>query len=240
MSVVSHGHERMVIKLVNVLLQFETVAEIIITLNRKGEQLHCDDSRVQVVSNDKVLGYGENHNKAFRLTNSPYFCVLNPDVELLYDPFPQLLGSFSNPSVGVVAPRVLSKDGLPDDSARKFPNIISIFLKIFRHDMTDVYKDCFSVDVKVEWCAGMFLCFDSSTYAQLNGFDESFFLYYEDVDICARALSINKCVMLNPSTNVVHAAQRESRRSIKFFVIHLRSCCRYLLKYGLGFLVPRK
>jgi hypothetical protein len=90
--------------------------------------------------------------------------------------------------------------------------------------------DCQSVFYP-EWVAGMFMMFRNSAYKKLNGFDEHFFLYYEDVDICVRAWKVGLKVLACPSVSVVHDARRESRRNIRYLWWHLTSMIRYFVKH---------
>ncbi len=74
----------------------------------------------------------------------------------------------------------------------------------------------------------MFMLFRADTYRQLSGFDEHYFLYYEDVDLCRRLRQAGYEVVLVPQASVVHFAQRQSRRSPRHFLWHAASLGRFL------------
>jgi len=86
-------------------------------------------------------------------------------------------------------------------------------------------------DFHPEWVAGMFMLFHSEDFARLKGFDERFFLYYEDVDICVRAWRDGLKVAACPRVSVVHDARRDSRRSLPHLRWHLASMARYFWKH---------
>jgi hypothetical protein len=83
----------------------------------------------------------------------------------------------------------------------------------------------------VDWVAGMFMLFAKKTFERLNGFNERYFLYYEDVDICARLNLAGLKVMVNPAARVVHYAQHSSHRSLKYLRWHISSLYRFLTSH---------
>ena len=84
--------------------------------------------------------------------------------------------------------------------------------------------------VQVDWVAGMFMLFRSEVFRSIGGFDEAYFLYYEDVDLCRRLHAAGKSVIYNPRVEVVHDARRGSRREFGLMRHHLASMLRYLLR----------
>jgi N-acetylglucosaminyl-diphospho-decaprenol L-rhamnosyltransferase len=230
-SLVSHGHGTMVEGLVSRLLSYPEVTRIIITLNIVENIILPECSRVYIVKNKLAKGFGENHNSAFARSSEQFFCVLNPDVELPVNPFPGLLTYISNQQVGLVAPFVKSSAGLQEDSWRRFPTVFSLIKKIITNDcgMYSIPADgsAFSPD----WCAGMFMLFRRKSFEQIGGFDEKFYLYYEDVDICLRLRKQNINILACPTVTIVHDSQRDSHRKLLYFYYHLRSVVRYLIKH---------
>jgi N-acetylglucosaminyl-diphospho-decaprenol L-rhamnosyltransferase len=232
-SVVSHGQWHLVSQLLTDLRSHcnSTTIELILTLNIP-EVVTLDqadyDFSVRIIRNPQPKGFGANHNAAFAQANGQFFCVINPDIRFTSCPFSNLLACFSDSSVGIAAPLVLSPEGQPEDSARRFPTPWKILGKLkTRHDRPD-----YSLDggmVPVDWCAGMLLLFPANVYANLRGFDERYFLYYEDVDICSRLTLSGFKVVMSADTHVVHHAQRSSHRQIRYMFWHVRSILRFFL-----------
>jgi hypothetical protein len=79
-----------------------------------------------------------------------------------------------------------------------------------------------------DWVAGMFMLFRREVFAEMSGFDERYFLYYEDVDLCRRLRRRGYDVRLVPTVTAVHDARRESRRSLRHLRWHLASMARFL------------
>jgi N-acetylglucosaminyl-diphospho-decaprenol L-rhamnosyltransferase len=233
LSVVSHGQARLIKSLFYDLASssFKDF-EIVLTINRPEDFsfLLGFGFDLVVIENSTPLGFGDNHNRAFSRSRGLYFAVLNPDLRVPnFDP-KDLISLASQDSVGVVAPLVINSKGRVEDSARKFPTIVSlIFRRLFGGSKLDYVID--RVPVDVDWAGGMFLFFRSEVYAFLKGFDSNrFFMYFEDVDICRRLWRGGWRVVVCPSVCVVHDARRSSRKELRLMWLHLWSAVRFFLR----------
>lgn len=227
-SIVSHGHGEMVAGLAEELLACPEVSQIVITQNIAEEVVFPSDPRVEVRRNQAPRGYGANHNAALADARTPLVCVLNPDIRLKGNPFAALLRSFDEQSTALCAPKIVRPDGAIEDSVRRFPTVSSLVAKAFGND-GGTYSDSPSM-INPDWVAGMFLLMRREAFAKVGGFDESFYLYYEDVDLCWRLRRAGFQIVQDRSVSVTHDARRESRRSLQFAKWHLASMKRYLFK----------
>lgn len=243
-SIVSH-HQAALVH--NLLSDLESIklenAEVILTVNVPGEQndLPQDLSLpTTIVENPRPRGFGANHNAAFAISKGEFFCVLNPDIRITGDPFPALVEYLARPSVGVVAPRVLDSKGKIEDNARRFPTPFRILAKVFALGAGVSPK---SISSCPDWVAGSFMLFRRDAFSEVGGFDERYFLYYEDVDICARLRVTGRDVALCESVEVIHDARRDSHNRLRYFFWHLRSMMRFFLTWpqlAFGFGVSRR
>lgn len=230
-SIVSHYHGAMVSRLVDQVLACPEVGLVIVTCNVPEPHARFGDDRVVVLENPAPRGFGANHNAAFLLAEQPFWCVLNPDVQLCGNPFPALLGALRSDSGGVVAPLVKNLAGSVEDSVRHFPTVISLVKKLLARDASSYFFDSTTPLFCPDWVAGMFMLFRSEVFSALSGFDEGYFLYYEDVDICVRAWKSGMRVVICPSVSVVHDARRDSHHSFRHLRWHLSSMARYFFRY---------
>ena len=230
-SVVSHGH----INLINDLLHdIDTCCrvvpiELILTLNLEEDLPFAEDSfsfPIKIIRNAAPLGFSVNHNQAFSRSNGEFFCVMNPDVRLKENPFPTLITCLQVTSVGVAAPLVINPDGELEDSARRFPTPLRILCKAFGGCKGSDYVVNNEV-IYPDWVGGMFMLFCREVFEKLGGFNERYFLYYEDVDLCARLRLQGHEVALCPRVKVIHHAHRSSHTSVKFLKWHLTSMLRF-------------
>lgn len=189
------------------------------------------------MQNATPKGFGTNHNAAFKYCDTPFYCVLNPDVILREDSFSNLLACLKKNDAAVAGPLVISSTGLQEDSWRKFPTAFTLFLKALGKDVTIIKRAGEQTAIFPDWVAGMCMLFKSSSYRAVNGFDERLFLYYEDVDICARLCMLDHIIVACPVATVIHNAQRASRRKWNHMRWHISSMTKYLARYSLN--MPR-
>lgn len=225
-SIVSHGHGAMVPALVGDLLSCPDVGQVVVTENIAEQQDYPGDPRVHVRRNTTPHGYGSNQNQALHTALTPFLCVLNPDIRLAGDPFPALLAELQDTKVAACAPAIMTPEGRREDSARKFPTLISLMAKAL--GLTDGTYACEHDARNPDWLAGMFLLLRSSAFREVGGFDERYFLYYEDVDLCRRLRRRGYVLRQVPYVHAVHAARRASRRDRRHARWHLASMARYL------------
>lgn len=237
LSVVSHGHrdhlEALISDLITLELELEQI-RVLANIPENYSEFESYGLEVLIVDyNDSPQGFGANHNKNLSDSSAEYYLIVNPDVRLTSNPIPELLAIFdADPSVGLVAPRVTNSDGYCEDSIRRFPSLIDLFKKALGFDQGWITLKP-EENADVPWVAGMFMLVRRDVFNALGGFDERFYLYYEDVDLCARIHRAGYKVRVSGKTTVIHNAQRDSRRKLKFMIWHLRSMARYFLKYGL-------
>lgn len=230
-SIVSHRHLHLVNSLLSDIEKHcqSLAIELVLTLNL-DEALPFNKADfsfpIIIIRNAVPKGFGANQNQAFAKSSAPYFCVMNPDVQLKENPFSGLMDCLQNTRIGVAAPLVVNQDGKMEDSARRFPTPSKILCKaaggckgsdyIVKNEL--VYPD---------WVGGMFMLFRREVFEKLGGFDERYFLYYEDVDLCARLRLQGYEVALCPDAKVIHHAHRSSHTSLKFMKWHLTSMARF-------------
>lgn len=221
LSVISHEQHSLVDALVSDLAGIETpeLARIVLTQNlpeRPPATAGADLPPIDVIRNRSPKGFGTNHNAAFRHCNTEFFAIANPDIAMTHNPFPALISALRG-GAGVAAPAVLEPDGRMADTAR---NLITPAELIYRR--TNFY----SPPEQPVWFAGMFLVFRSDAFAAVGGFDEGYFMYCEDFDICARMRLAGWPIAYARQVQVVHAAQQLSHRSLRHFRWHLSSLMR--------------
>ena len=232
-SIVSHGQAALVGKLLDDLTRLAPDGiEVIVTENvPEGLDLsrHAFPFEVTMVRNPKRKGFGANHNAAFARAGGKFFAVLNPDIRLLDDPFPSLCEAAAEQGIGVAAPVVLSPAGAVEDSARRFPTPAALVRRLL---IGSHGKDYPIVGARIapDWVAGMFMLFSRGSFEAVSGFDEHYFLYYEDVDLCWRLREAGLVAAVVTGARVVHDARRDSHRKLTYLRHHLAGMFRFLLR----------
>lgn len=239
LSIVSHGHQLYIVPLLKQLALLEQHDfEVILTLNVPEVlppefDVNALPFKMYLIVNPSPKGFAVNHNAAFMLSNGENFVVLNPDIRLLDDPFPALLEMVERCAGCICAPLIVGGNGEVEESARNFPSpyllIRKLIGRIFNLRLPREIVPEDDTMLVPDWAAGMFLVVPRHIYTALHGFNERYFLYFEDVDFCARARLAGFKVLVNKNIRVVHEAQRDSHRKLKFLVWHLHSACKFFI-----------
>lgn len=232
LSVVSHGQGHLIEKLlkdIDASGSGQYLKEVIITSNIPEMQtFKLESAPLIIIKNNKPKGFGENHNAAFVKCTNAFFCVVNPDIRLKENPFSHLIDRIKSENLGVVGPKVINLQGELEDSARLFPSMPAILKKFFGNKSATLYP-VNSVPELPDWIAGMFMLFKVKAFAEVGGFDERYFLYYEDADICARLKLAGWGVGYCKDAEVIHDARRDSHKKLRYLKWHLSSMLRFFI-----------
>lgn len=233
LSIVSHGQGELVSLLLDDLARLDDGSfNVVLTLNLPEDETyigHHPGLISRVIRNAYRRGFGSNHNTAFATAPpTPYFGVLNPDLRLESLPLRMLAQALADDTAaGVAAPLVRSPKGGVDDSVRRFPSVARLARRVLLRQRAPDYDPAQGLQA-VDWAAGMFLLFERDAFAGVGGFDERYFMYLEDTDICRRLARQGRKTLWQPSAEVIHAARRASRRSLRHLAWHLGSALRFL------------
>jgi N-acetylglucosaminyl-diphospho-decaprenol L-rhamnosyltransferase len=234
-SVVSHNQDLILNQLMNKLANYSVnISKVIITHNTV-EKINSFEKKypfeVVRIQNEKPKGFGTNHNKAFKHCETDMFCVINPDIDLISEPFEDLRSCFNDSSIAIVAPLIKNLKGKVEDTARYFPTPFGIFKKLFFNYTGIFHSDDNNGRCYPDWVGGMFLLFKSKIYRELGGFDERYFLYYEDVDICIRSWKFGYKVLQYKRVSVIHDARRTSHSNLRYLKWHVASLIRFFASH---------
>lgn len=233
-SVVSHNQDSLVESLVHKILLFTTKDyDLVVTFNTTPSdhviKFLSGIPTCKIIINESKKGFGANHNQAFRTSQSDIFVVLNPDICFNESLIPGLTETLSSNTIGAWGPRMVYSNGDIQESARNFPTIFSLLRrhiglkKLFDYPLKDQ-----AIPRRVDWISGAFMAFNSQIYQHVGGFDESYFMYFEDVAICKSLYDIGKVVIYDPRHTITHDSQRKSHRNLVHFLWHLKSAFIFL------------
>lgn len=202
---------------------------------------------VRLYVNSKIQGFAYNNNYGASLSNGEYVFICNPDVVLLDNSLEKLLSySKNNPQSAIVCPQLLNTDHTYQASVRKFHSFKILFWRFFtkgndnasNKTIDDYLLKNFNKNLiqHVDWAMGAAMVIKKELYLKLNGFDEKFFLYVEDEDICLRAWQNGYKVTYYPEATMIHDHQRSSSKKLnKLTWFHFKSFVYFILKHNLIF-----
>jgi len=171
---------------------------------------------VEIIASPKNLGFGAGCNLARRFLAAPKTLFLNPDVHLYKDSIKNLLTfSVDNPKALIWGGRTLDSDGKDDGKgAWREPTLRGVLAWAFFLDLltkkiglpsTDAYQfNSTTPFIRADAISGCFFLIDTSVFNRLNGFDERFFMYSEEIDLCRRARDIGAAPVSTNAARIVH------------------------------------
>ncbi len=203
--------------------------------------------QVKLVKNRSNLGYAAAVNQGIRAAATPYFLILNPDIETGACSIKALWDFMeATPDAGIAGGKLLDPDGTLQMSCRTFYTVPVVLLRrtllgrlfpnsglVRDHLMSDWDHDS---DRQVDWVNGACMMVRREAYENVGGMDERFFLYLEDVDWCYRMKKHGWKVYYVHSGTMTHHCRRESARLVpdRTLLSHLFSTLRFYDKWGSG------
>ena len=213
------------------------------TENKEFENIfHQKD--IEYIAIGKNIGFGAGHNTILsKISNLSYHhLVLNPDVSFKPSVIPNLIAKLERHEiVSMIAPKVLFPNGDHQYSCRRYPRVSELlirrftFLKpLFNSKINKgIYKDKdLQASFFADYIAGCFHLYNTIDLIKLNGFDERYFLYMEDVDICKKIERLDKQKLYYPKEEITHVLKQGSSKNLNLFFRHAISVFKYFLKWG--------
>lgn len=169
-----------------------------------------------VMRNKENIGFAAACNQGSKGTRADYLLFINPDVYLLDDALCRLVRFLSRPSnynVGICAPRLVAQGGATQRTCARFPTARDFWVNML--GLNRIAPSVFRLPLMKEWdhthdravdqVMGACLLIRRNVFEQLNGFDERFFVYFEEVDLCLRCKQLGPEVYFLSEARAVHS-----------------------------------
>ncbi|MEN6373602.1 MAG: glycosyltransferase family 2 protein [Smithella sp.] len=201
-------------------------------------------SHVILIRNARNLGFGKANNIGIKQSRGRYICLLNSDVRVLPDVLQSLINFMDqNKSIGISGPKTLSPDLSIQSTCRKLPNLWTIFCESCCLNKLFPKSDIFSDDQmkffnhntvrKVEGLAGCCLMIRKTALDRVGLFDEQFFIYFEETDLCKRFGQAGWDIVFFPDVSLVHHhGGSSSKDPIRFNIEYMKSQIKYWKKHN--------
>jgi len=191
--------------------------EIVVVDNKSTDKslaLINSEFPVNIIKLDSNLGFSKANNIGADNSKGDFLYFLNPDAFII-DTYTELLldDLKKNDDVGIIAPEILNMNGSLQYNARLYPTIRRLFFYTF--GVTKILQNRYICDYKMEyfdnskpiysdWVSGAAFIMKKKTFDEVFGFDESFFLFYEDVDLCRKVKTLGYKIKYSPIAKVKH------------------------------------
>lgn len=189
-------------------------------------------------------GFGAGHNIAIAELQSNYHLILNPDAELAEDALQLGLASLQeDPGIVLVSPRVQGDDGAQEFLCKRYPSLFVLLLRpfaprwirrlfrrrLYRYEMRDVCSGEREADVLL--ASGCFMLARTAALQAVGGFNDDYFLYFEDFDLSIRLGSQGRLVF-NPEVRIVHHGGYAASKGIQHVKYFIRSGITFFRTHG--------
>lgn len=209
------------------------------------ELLQGEDARAEVVATGANLGFGGGVNRGLALVAEPVVLVCNPDVVLERGAVDTLVGTLvGDPSLALAGPRLVDAEGRTVQSARAFPTVgrstVQAFAGVLRPSgrLSRRYQGAnreLARTGRVDWVTGACFAARSDALRAVGGFDEGYFLYVEEVDLCWRLAAAGWGVAYEPAAKAMHIGGHSAKaRPYKMIVEHHKSLWRFAKRTTTG------
>jgi N-acetylglucosaminyl-diphospho-decaprenol L-rhamnosyltransferase len=239
--VVSHGNAADLELLLPALIP--QVDEVVVVANVPGSA-GLLPTGITLIENERPLGFGANVNLGVAATTSDLVCSVNPDAIPQPGAIAELRAFMeSQARAGIAGPAMIYPDGTLQPSRRRFPTVLGTLVRRTPVRLVfDPYKlqrrhynlaDRPVAPVEADWMLGGFLMLRRAMLDELDGFDEGFFLYGEDIDLCYRAWRAGWSCWYVPTAVVVHEHQAVTDRRLltRRTLWHWRGILRFVRKH---------
>lgn len=253
-SIVTHNSDKIFLSLDSLIEILGEHPSIQIKIfDNASESDYCDQLRkylahafISIEFHQENKGFGFGHN-ANLLGTEGYGIIFNPDIILSKDQLTEMVEHLAaHPDCGLMAPKILNEDGSTQYLIRNHLNVFDYMLrfipfrfvkKLFkkrlaRFECRDLPEDR---DSYVRMISGSFMVVDLAKFNEINGFDDRYFMYFEDNDLCRKMEQAGYKALYSPRFSVVHLYERGAVKSRKLFFVFLQSMRKYFQKWGWQF-----
>jgi len=238
--------------------EFPVAADLIIVINdtyaENIEAIECAIEALRatapqyvclrVVKGHGNIGYGAGQNRAFSTVASDYHLILNPDVLVEEDTLLQGLRYLeAHPEVAMLVPQGFDPHNEYARLSKRHPSLLVLLLRALAVRGSDgvlgrrvaryTYGGELPSDTpkSITLASGCFMLCRTDTLKKVNGFDERFFLYFEDYDLSLRVKNYGAIVEL-PQARITHYGGHTARRDVRRVAHFVRSGVRFFNRYG--------
>lgn len=213
-------------------------------LSPLSEELERSGCRLDYISGHGNIGYGAGHNLAFKQGHRPLHVFMNADVELDPNVFMHGCAYFKdNADVAMICPKAFDDSGNRQFLCKRYPTVFDLFVRGFapgfikplfsgrlaHYEMRELSEKKANKNISI--ISGCFMFCRSSTIQKVNGFDPSFFLYFEDFDLSLRVNREARLAYL-PNMKIKHSGGNSARKGVSHILMFLRSACRFFSLHG--------
>ena len=184
--------------------------------------------KVKIIKNKNNIGFGAANNQGSKLAKEKYLFFLNSDTLVKYNIFNEIKDEFeSNGDYGVIAPKLILENGEEQSFAYgNFPTLTSLMKE-------KIFKSIKQTEKKVEtdWVSGAAMIVRKRLYDKVGGFDEKFFMYFEDIDLCKKIRNLGNKIVVQKNISLIHLGGKSINKNKERKKVYYESQNYFFKKY---------
>jgi len=184
--------------------------EIILVNNDKDQNIisfPMDFSKIKLLDHKKNVGFGTGINLGAKLAEGEFLLILNPDTEIITDNISKVFDEFSkDDKIGIIGGGILDRKNQNQEwSAGKELSLYDLARNNLGVSRSESIWNS-SRKTECDWVAGTVMFIKKDLFEKLGGFDEKFFMYFEDMDLCRRVRQLGKKIIFFPEFKIFHGS----------------------------------
>lgn len=242
-GIVTYNNEKIIKKCIRTILEYTKNIDFKLYVY---DNCSCDGTvsvieqnfpEVTVMRSRKNEGFGRGHNRIMAQVDSVYHVLINPDIVAETPVIEQMVSYMEkHQSIGILLPKVLNTDGTEQFLPKRQPDFKFVVMSKFAP--FKYYRKLYTGEteiadrpVKCQNISGSFFIIKTEILKALGGFDERYFMYFEDADLAQRVINAGGSIVYHPDFCVYHEWKRDNTRSMRGICIFLCSMFKYMLKW---------
>jgi hypothetical protein len=216
-----------------------------------SERTVADFASARLIRNQQNVGFGRAVNQGVAVCTAERILIMNPDCQLMAGALPPLMAALdADPRCAIAAPRILNPDGSAQGNARGDPNMLTgLFGRTSRlrrslSELEVARRNVVSAEASgnVDWVSGACMLVRRESLAAVGGFDERYFMYWEDADLCRRLRARGYTIRYVPESTAIHQVGQSSRtaRTSSIRAFHSSAYLYYATHVAPGALNPKR
>lgn len=198
----------------------------------------------EVLAGHGNVGYGAGHNLAIRKADCEYHLVLNPDVELDPEAIGEAIRYMEiHPQVALISPASKNRRGQKEYLCKAYPKVFDLALRGFapswvrrlfsgrlaRYELRGITEESATTSIAI--ASGCFMFFRADVLKRVGGFDDRYFMYFEDFDLSLRVGEVSSLAYV-PAVRIVHLGGEAARKGSKHIRMFVDSAFKFYRKHG--------
>ncbi len=209
--------------------QFKDNTFELLAVDNNSDDLFLEDLKkkysasysIQYIQNDENLGFAKANNQATKKANSQYILFLNSDTEVKNKGILGMIDFLKNNNdVAILGAKLVNTNGKPQLSTGVFYTLVNTLLVLLGIERAGMLRSSPKNIQEVDWVSGGAMMIKKDAFLKLNGFDEEYFMYIEDMDLCYRGKLLNYKTYFYPEAVVVHKKEGSSNRTFAVIQIY--------------------